>query len=108
MDQYLASSTCDTIANDKIFGPSQSLKPIVSSAKELSQPVETEVTGSIPKWLSGSILRNGSGEWDLDNPETGKIESVRHWFDGHALIHRFNIGMLTSITLRVYCIYQLI
>ena len=47
-------------------------------------------------------MRNGSGEWDLDNPETGKTESVRHWFDGHALIHRFNIGILASTTLLVY------
>ena len=45
----------------------------------------------MPKWLSGSIMRNGAAEWDLSDPKSGKSESVRHWFDGHALIHRFNI-----------------
>ena len=58
----------------------------------MKRPIETEVSGTVPNWLSGSILRNGSGEWDLTDNEAGSSESVRHWFDGHALIHRFNIG----------------
>ena len=31
------------------------------------------------------MLRNGSGQWDMNG------ESVNHWFDGHALIHKFEI-----------------
>ena len=41
--------------------------------------------GKIPDWLEGTILRNGVGQWDLGG------ESVVHWFDGHALLHKFEI-----------------
>ena len=66
------------------------LKPIVSSTNELKEPVAAKVTGSVPKWLNGSIMRNGAGQWDIED-KPGHIETVRHWFDGHSLIHRFNI-----------------
>ena len=32
------------------------------------------------------MLRNGSGDWDMGG------ETVNHWFDGHALIHKFEIA----------------
>ncbi|WP_049566540.1 carotenoid oxygenase family protein [Streptomyces sp. SBT349] len=41
------------------------------------------VEGSLPDWLSGSLLRNGPALF-----ETG-TRSVRHWFDGQAMVHRF-------------------
>ncbi|MFM8348101.1 MAG: carotenoid oxygenase family protein, partial [Bacteroidota bacterium] len=42
------------------------------------------VTGTIPGWLQGTLLRNGPGMVELDKP-------VRHWFDGLAMLHRFAI-----------------
>ena len=57
----------------------------------MKEPVPAKVTGSVPKWLNGSIMRNGAGQWDIED-KPGKVETVRHWFDGHSLIHRFNIN----------------
>lgn len=45
---------------------------------------ELPVTGVIPEWLSGSLYRNGPGMVSADKP-------MRHWFDGHAMLHRFSV-----------------
>jgi carotenoid cleavage dioxygenase-like enzyme len=42
------------------------------------------VTGEIPDWLEGSLIRNGPGMVSADI-------SMRHWFDGLAMLHRFDI-----------------
>jgi beta,beta-carotene 9',10'-dioxygenase len=41
------------------------------------------VKGTIPKWLSGTLIRNGPAKF-----EVGK-EKFRHWFDGLAMLHKF-------------------
>ncbi|GCE30168.1 15,15' beta carotene dioxygenase [Dictyobacter alpinus] len=41
------------------------------------------VSGNIPSWLQGSLLRNGPGKF-----EAGQ-QSYRHWFDGFSMLHRF-------------------
>ena len=43
------------------------------------------VRGVLPNWLSGSYLLTGPAQWDLPK------RSYRHWFDGLALLHRFQI-----------------
>lgn len=43
------------------------------------------VTGVIPPWLTGSLLRNGPAKF-----EVGK-EKFYHWFDGFAMLHRFSL-----------------
>jgi len=58
---------------------------IVQSVPELEEEQPTKITGTIPEWLEGTILRNGVGQWDLGG------ETVCHWFDGHAFIHKFEI-----------------
>ncbi|KAI8498355.1 Retinoid isomerohydrolase [Branchiostoma belcheri] len=42
-------------------------------------------SGSIPPWLAGSLMRTGPGKF-----EVGK-EAYRYWFDGLAIVHKFNI-----------------
>ncbi len=54
-------------------------------ADELSDR-DLELTGSVPPWLSGSLLRTGPARWDLTDG------SVNHWFDGLAMLHRFAIA----------------
>jgi len=51
----------------------------------LTDEVVTElpVEGAIPEWLSGSLLRNGPGAFELGPT------SVDHWFDGLAMLHKF-------------------
>lgn len=41
------------------------------------------VTGSFPPWLSGTLLRTGPAKFDLGR------QTVNHWFDGLAMLHRF-------------------
>lgn len=43
------------------------------------------VTGTLPSWLSGELVRNGPAKF-----EAGK-RRFRHWFDGQAMLHRFGI-----------------
>jgi beta,beta-carotene 9',10'-dioxygenase len=41
------------------------------------------VEGALPPWLAGSLLRTGPAKF-----EAGE-RSVRHWFDGLAMLHRY-------------------
>jgi beta,beta-carotene 9',10'-dioxygenase len=42
------------------------------------------VHGSLPSWLTGSLIRTGPALWDL------KGQTMNHWFDGLAMLHRFS------------------
>lgn len=54
-----------------------------SCEKEIIEPLRsTEITGVIPKWLNGTLLRNGPG-----NLKVGKYR-YQHLFDSSALLHR--------------------
>lgn len=44
------------------------------------------VAGEIPGWLSGSLLRTGPAKF-----EAGE-STLRHWFDGLAMLHRFTVS----------------
>jgi carotenoid cleavage dioxygenase-like enzyme len=47
--------------------------------------VECPVEGTIPSWLSGTLFRNGPGQFEVDG------QSLNHWFDGLAMLRRFRI-----------------
>lgn len=53
--------------------------------KEQLEPVQAKVTGSIPSWLQGTLLRNGPGMHTVGDSK------YNHWFDGLALLHSFSI-----------------
>jgi beta-carotene 15,15'-monooxygenase len=42
------------------------------------------VEGSLPDWLTGSLVRNGPGAFSVPGGS-----SVDHWFDGLAMVYRF-------------------
>lgn len=42
--------------------------------------------GRLPDWLQGSLVRTGPAKW-----EAGE-QTMRHWFDGFAMLHRFGIS----------------
>ncbi len=44
------------------------------------------VTGALPRWLAGSLLRTGPAKF-----EAGE-RGYRHWFDGLAMLHRFTLA----------------
>lgn len=41
------------------------------------------VSGTIPGWLQGTLLRNGPGIFSVGDT------SYQHWFDGMAIMHSF-------------------
>ena len=58
--------------------------------EDLHEEISVEdlpVEGSLPGWLSGVLVRNGPGRWDVGGDRT-----LRHWFDGLAMLHRFSFG----------------
>lgn len=57
-----------------------------SCEHEIIEPVEGIVSGEIPTWINGSLLRNGPGSIKVGNM------SYNHLFDAAALLHRFNIA----------------
>ncbi|KAH8406990.1 hypothetical protein KR222_003339 [Zaprionus bogoriensis] len=56
-----------------------------SCEREIVAPIEGHVSGQIPSWLNGSLLRNGPGSWKVGDMSFG------HLFDCSALLHRFAI-----------------
>jgi beta,beta-carotene 9',10'-dioxygenase len=44
------------------------------------------VEGTIPDWLSGTLVRNGPGTFHAGG------QTYRHWFDGLAMLHRFTLS----------------
>lgn len=51
--------------------------------------VELEVTGAVPPWLAGTLVRNGPGRWTA--LPGGRGQAARHWFDGLAMLQRFAV-----------------
>jgi carotenoid cleavage dioxygenase-like enzyme len=47
---------------------------------------ELPLSGELPSWLEGSLLRTGPAQF-----EAGE-QQMRHWFDGLAMLHRFAIA----------------
>ncbi|XP_017759905.1 PREDICTED: carotenoid isomerooxygenase isoform X1 [Eufriesea mexicana] len=56
-----------------------------SCKKEVIEPITGELTGKIPSWLKGTLLRNGPGSLQVGE------YSFNHLFDSSALLHRFAI-----------------
>lgn len=56
----------------------------------LDEEVEADllVTGTLPPWLGGTLVRNGAGRWTAR--PGGRGQRVNHWFDGLAMLHRFS------------------
>lgn len=57
-----------------------------SLQKSQVNPVEATVTGNIPKWVNGSLFRNGPGQFEFNN------KFYSHLFDGAAVVNKFEIN----------------
>jgi carotenoid cleavage dioxygenase-like enzyme len=44
------------------------------------------VTGALPPWLQGSLIRTGPAKWEVGD------RTMNHWFDGLAMLHRFSFA----------------
>ena len=58
---------------------------LFQTTNERPEPIEAEMRGNIPSWLSGTLIRNGPGRFECGDT------SFNHWFDGQALLHRFHV-----------------
>jgi beta,beta-carotene 9',10'-dioxygenase len=47
--------------------------------------VRLQITGTIPEWLQGTLIRTAPSKFEVGN------DSYRHWFDGLAMLHKFEI-----------------
>jgi carotenoid cleavage dioxygenase-like enzyme len=57
--------------------------------RTLDEEVEIDslaVEGTIPGWLTGTLLRNGPAKYEVGT------QRLRHWFDGLAMLHRFSFA----------------
>jgi carotenoid cleavage dioxygenase-like enzyme len=66
---------------------------VTASAAKGFDSLEDEVrvdslplTGALPEWLTGSLVRTGPSKWEVGE------RTMNHWFDGLAMLHRFAIG----------------
>jgi beta,beta-carotene 9',10'-dioxygenase len=55
----------------------------VRSLEDEVHDVALPVTGELPRSLTGSLMRTGPARFEVGE------RSVRHWFDGLAMLHRF-------------------
>uniref|UniRef100_A0A8C1NPS1 Retinoid isomerohydrolase RPE65 n=1 Tax=Cyprinus carpio TaxID=7962 RepID=A0A8C1NPS1_CYPCA len=65
--------------------PAGGYKKIFESCEELAEPIPAHVSGKIPAWLTGSLLRVGPGLFEIGD------EPFYHLFDGQALMHKFDL-----------------
>ncbi len=54
-----------------------------SLTQEIDAPVALPVTGALPAWLTGTLLRTGPSKFEVGD------RTYNHWFDGLAMLHRF-------------------
>ncbi|HEY2333851.1 MAG TPA: carotenoid oxygenase family protein [Solirubrobacterales bacterium] len=72
----------DSVAKNSARGPEIGYRSLEEEVVVDDLPVD----GTVPTWLRGSLLRNGPGLFDYSG------QSVRHWFDGQAMLHRFTLA----------------
>lgn len=56
-----------------------------TSLTEETTAQSLSVTGTIPQWLTGTLLRNGPAHFEVGD------ERVNHWFDGLGMLRKFSI-----------------
>jgi carotenoid cleavage dioxygenase-like enzyme len=79
---------------DRLEGDEEAIMAVTAVGAELGfqdldaelEQTDLDVDGVLPAWLGGSLVRTGPARWDL------REGSVRHWFDGLAMLHRFSFG----------------
>lgn len=64
-------------------------------------PTDLPVFGRLPWFLqSGTLYRQGPGRYEVTHKDT-RVSHIRHWFDGYALVHAFDINAeANSVTYR--------
>ncbi|KAK9729173.1 Retinal pigment epithelial membrane protein [Popillia japonica] len=85
--KYLTRKHENSLKGDKILFPNcDNLLWLRSCDKEVLEPLEGVITGEVPKWLNGVLIRNGPGSFKVGD------YTYEHLFDSAALLHRFHIS----------------
>uniref|UniRef100_A0A665TFV3 Retinoid isomerohydrolase RPE65 b n=1 Tax=Echeneis naucrates TaxID=173247 RepID=A0A665TFV3_ECHNA len=71
--------------SSRVEHPAAGYRKIFETVEELNEPIPAEVTGVMPSWLGGSLLRMGPGLFEVGD------EPFYHLFDGQALMHKFDL-----------------
>ncbi|XP_024133904.1 retinal Mueller cells isomerohydrolase isoform X1 [Oryzias melastigma] len=69
----------------RVEHPAAGYKKIFETVEELDEPIPAQISGAIPSWLGGSLLRMGPGLFEVGD------EPFHHLFDGQALMHKFDL-----------------
>ncbi|XP_056388738.1 retinoid isomerohydrolase [Hyla sarda] len=69
----------------RVEHPAGGYKKLFDTVEELATPMSVHITGRLPSWLSGSLLRCGPGLFEVGS------EQFYHLFDGQALLHKFEV-----------------
>jgi beta,beta-carotene 9',10'-dioxygenase len=56
------------------------------SLEEETRVEQLPLEGRLPDWLHGSLIRTGPARWEVG------AQTMRHWFDGFAMLHRFGFA----------------
>ncbi|XP_013142428.1 PREDICTED: carotenoid isomerooxygenase-like [Papilio polytes] len=72
-------------SSEKLYPNCNSSVWLRSCDVEVTQPLPGRITGKMPTWLRGSLLRNGPGSLNVGSMR------FEHLFDSSALVHRFSI-----------------
>ncbi|CUS12915.1 unnamed protein product [Tuber aestivum] len=70
-------------------------KPQFTTHEEQSDPVDLEVIGTIPSYVSGTLYRASTAGNTIPLSTTTTLP-LSHWFDGLATVHRFTISPPSS------------
>ncbi|GFR91763.1 beta,beta-carotene 9',10'-oxygenase [Elysia marginata] len=58
----------------------------LEQSDHMEKPIEVQVTGEVPNWISGSLYRNGAGLYKVGPT------AWNHFFDGFAILQRWSFS----------------
>nr|XP_057929800.1 retinal Mueller cells isomerohydrolase-like isoform X1 [Doryrhamphus excisus] len=69
----------------RVEHPAAGYKKLFETVEELNEPIPAKITGHLPAWLGGSLLRMGPGLFEIGD------QPFHHLFDGQAIMHKFDL-----------------
>jgi len=73
------------VADPATSAPPQDLTGGFESLDRETRVDRLPLEGRLPDWLQGSLVRTAPAKWEVGG------QTMRHWFDGFAMLHRFGI-----------------
>lgn len=65
---------------------------LTGKCQEVLERQDCEVTGTVPAWLTATLLRNGPGTFDVELEGGRGNFTVPHWFDGLTQLHEWSLN----------------